>query len=411
VYFIIFRFFSNPVRVHEFDDFGFVNIIMSVAMAVISYLVYIGLMPSPAFSETIANLLSFYIAVFLIGKLLGVQKSMAGNANTFKKVFSQADGLELYCSLLIVIFTISTVFFSYIQLRFGISPEDRIVFAKQFRIIDILRGGSLGIILPLSLLLYIIFKNRLSLLSIITCTVLSATLGSKSFFLTVVISYFTVTGLYRGGIRFYSDIKSIVILFCIIFSSVFFVLFYYSENADQALLKFIQRIVYAGDVFIYAYNLTDYHKLIDLYNPVTYFLHPFLRLVGLQGYDLPIGSELAASAFGVRDGTGPNANFSVVALVLMQGNVLASATLCFCAGALVALMKYLSSRMLLADRIPPIWRISGSLVLFPSAWLLIDVGEWEQKMVTAILVFGLISIIFEVLGGKYFRSPPVIRKT
>ncbi|MDB5362699.1 MAG: hypothetical protein JWO51_3996 [Rhodospirillales bacterium] len=403
-YFFVFRLFSGSVKVHEFDDFGFVNLIMSFSMAVTDYACYLGIMPESAFFETNINVGAFYAAVFYFGKTLNVRGYVFNNSKKYRDLFYSYPNIIFFWQFLFVIFLLSALFFSYLQVVTGLSPEDRIVFAKNFRIVDIFRTGSANILLPLAALHFVIFKSRKSLFLIVAFALISSMNGSKSFVLIIGSAFFVARGLYRGYSSFVSDIKSAAIVAIPVSASVIFVIFFYTGDFDEAVYGLVRRVFYAGDVFLYAYIFTDYHNLFDLYDPITYLLHPFLRLFGFQGYELPVGAALASNAFGLTNGTGPNANLSVVALVLMRGDVWLSAIFCACGGALVAGTKYASSRILLQERLPAIWRLVASLVLFPSAWLLIDIGTWEQVFITVGLVFGLTTFIFEFLGGNYFKN-------
>jgi hypothetical protein len=83
------------------------------------------------------------------------------------------------------------------------------------------------------------------------------------------------------------------------------------------------RLWMSGDVYIYAYQLGGLEALRGNYNVsfLAYILHPIVALVGIQTYQLPLGSALASQAAGETVLTGPNPQLPVLLDFFFQGSL------------------------------------------------------------------------------------------
>jgi hypothetical protein len=103
----------------------------------------------------------------------------------------------------------------------------------------------------------------------------------------------------------------------------------YGVGGSQGLgLLVINRLWMSGDVYIYAYQ-KDALAAVQSNYPVSflsYMLHPITSLVGIRGYDKPLGAMLASEVTRSDVLTGPNPQLPVL-LDYFFANSIATATL------------------------------------------------------------------------------------
>jgi hypothetical protein len=107
-------------------------------------------------------------------------------------------------------------------------------------------------------------------------------------------------------------------------------------------------------------NSSSISSLIAVYGGnFMYFFHPFLKVVGLKAYDMPMGSWLISGGSNMNQIGGPNIHLPVVLYILGRGG-LSGMTCNFLVGILIALLLLLA-RNNLANR------LNGSC-LYPIFW-------------------------------------------
>ena len=193
---------------------------------------------------------------------------------------------------------------------------------------------------------------------------------------------------------FYILISAALFIICIaIFFSV------YGFNLYELFIfKFLMR----GDL----YNILDIEgikKLTTEYSGnILYFVHPFLKILGAQGYENPMGTFIAAGYENSRNFIGgPNVHLPIVLYVIFGSSTI-SFLLIFLTGYLVDYILSISRFVILkSESIFSYKYILSVIFFFEISTLIIEPSAWSHEIFFAF--FSAISINI-LRSFSYFRS-------
>lgn len=284
------------------------------------------------------------------------------------------------------------------------SGDYRIVLAKQFRLLDVLKNGFTNVALTYGFLLVVFTNNKRILFQLILFAFTLFFTGAKSFVLTIVVTYFFFYGIhnYENFLpkRFLKSVKEklvVGILGVVIILSGFLTLWYWRGDPSVAWDILLSRVFLAGDIYLYAYVWGDYTQLYEKYNIGLYFLHPFLKLLGLQGYDFPLGAELFGLTGQPIEGFGPNAQLPILVAVLTHGNT----ELAFFVMSLLGLLygaSFVVIQKMMVKNFPAIliyYLIAIYLWCLPTFYL--DIGVTQQTLISLTITFAMIIFVKKLM--------------
>lgn len=401
VCFFVLRLFTKSSQISEFDDLGFLNLTLAFSAGMIAFYFQVGSFPKRGLVEIGFTAGGFYIGLWLTSKALNLKARYLSMSQKLKSLVEQDLAFKIVLGALFLFMCFGSGF--AIFQAAAKSPDQRLLLAEKARIVDIFISGS-STIFVFILFVRILARKSLHLRWLFApYIILISLLGAKSALINLFQSYLITLGVLRGKLQTWKDTKLIAIFGSAGVIFAVFMLYFYVGDLKAAGEKIMTRILLSGDVYLLSYVTADYRRLFNRYEAIPYLLHPFLRLIGLQGYEYPIGCALFELLTG-SSAYGPNPHITIVSLVLTNGKLLLSALFCFCAGALVALIKYFSIWILSHDNLAPIWRLILFFGFFPCGTLFLDIGLFEQKIITVACVGGLLVLVYEVIGGKYRKS-------
>jgi hypothetical protein len=126
---------------------------------------------------------------------------------------------------------------------------------------------------------------------------------------------------------------------------------YGTSSFGDAFVLIASRIWMSGDVYIYAYQRNALELIRDSYDVsfLAYIFHPITSLVGIRGYEKPLGSMLMSEAIRQNVLTGPNPQLPVLLDFFFPGQ--------FCASILIA---FVIGLLVMAIRVAAVWVAGGS---------------------------------------------------
>ncbi|MCP4392985.1 MAG: hypothetical protein GY804_01760 [Alphaproteobacteria bacterium] len=404
--FLALRFFTIRAQVSELDDLGFINIIMAFSLSLVVFLHNQALITNGNLLEILCTIFSFYFGILITSKLLKIQTSFEIMGKKIRSIISDKNNQKSLLFFIYASFTIFVAFasfFTFMQIAAGESADDRIVFADNNRLFNVLRNGGYLILYPLSILTLLINKKSKSLRLFIIIALLTLTSGSKGAIIGLLFGFMLTRGIARGKLKSWEDAKIIIPFGSIGVVFGFLVLLMYSGDLSIAAKKIVIRLFFSGDIYIFSYVSGAYEKLFDFYSPIAYLSHPFLKMLGLQGYEHPMGIMIAADVYKSLQ-FGPNPHFSILSLIFTHGNLILASLLCFGLGCIVVLLKAISIEILHIKKIPHILRLIIFFTLFPCAGMFIDIGGYQQRSIAIAIVAVMIGMAYEFLGGTYSKQ-------
>lgn len=116
---------------------------------------------------------------------------------------------------------------------------------------------------------------------------------------------------------------------------------FYEKSILASIMFLYSAFILRGDSYLIltVLDIDDYY---GKYNFLLYHLHHILRLFGYRGYDVPLGTALAADYQGVDYQNavgGVNVHLPLLSLVLLKGNLLMASLYCLVAGLLFPLLR------------------------------------------------------------------------
>ncbi|HVW70789.1 MAG TPA: hypothetical protein VHB68_17545 [Steroidobacteraceae bacterium] len=223
---------------------------------------------------------------------------------------SLADIREDQVIAVLIVTVLVTMAVAALGLATGAEGDARLAFGRVFRPILLLQNGLF--LISLLLLLAPSVPTPRAWLWLVLLVALSVPFSGKSVLVPVV--YWVGFRLYlqRRRIRLRTIFWSVLAI--AVGVTVMGILAYSTSSPGAAFLLFTNRLWMSGDVYIFAYQREGLASVHANY-PVSftaYVLHPLTSLVGIRGYEKPLGSMLASEV--MRDDvlTGPNPQLPVV---------------------------------------------------------------------------------------------------
>jgi len=404
--FLIFRYLTRRTRISEFDSLGVLNI--TVALSVVLLIVFFlgGYIHFSSLIQIFILILSFYFGIYLMSLLFASSLKRDRSSDAVEMfAYDNLKMLNLVTMLLFFVIVSGILSFSLFE-TYG-SPDERLLIAKANRIIDMVRIGVSSVFPYYAIGLYLITKRRIYLLFVFLAVMVGFFSGSKGFILSYIIVYFTLDGLFNGkrNIKFYFKSSH---LFGIFIASAIGVRIFWGSTIEQSFMEIQDRILSAGDIYYYAFISGDYTKLFGQYSLLSYILHPFTSIIGIRGYEWPVGALIKSTGGLEVTGTGPNPHLPILALVLMNGSYFPGLLFSFLAGCFVCILRIFALKFISRKKYPPYWRIAFFSVFFGSiSWLYVDIGLFQFALIGTFGITLIFSVFYEfILGLKYKRKKP-----
>lgn len=210
----------------------------------------------------------------------------------------------------LVVTVVVTLGVAILGLEAGAEGDARLAFGRLFRPVLLVQNGLF--LVSLLLLLGPRVPTDRAWLWLFLLIILSIPFSGKSVLVPVV--YWVGIRLYLQGRRIRLRTVFWSVLAIAVGVTVMGALAYSASSPGTAFLLFTNRLWMSGDVYIFAYQkegLTSVHANYPV-SFAAYVLHPLTSLVGIRGYEKPLGSMLASEV--MRDDvlTGPNPQLPVV---------------------------------------------------------------------------------------------------
>ena len=384
------------------------NVAVATATSFALALAYVG---AVTFQEVVPFLvvtLAFYAAMILSFVWVGYFWNKALTRVRLRPTVS-APSIGFESDALLFLLVLMSAYLGYLALRQGAGPEGRIVLAKDFRGLDILRMGALQVYA--CLVSFQVASRQISWKSyiarLVVVVLVGSIAGSKGVALVFVFAFFTIRGAMSGGERFsakqWLGLGAIGVLALLAGAGV---RIFWGESPEEALIYMIWRILLSGDIYLYGLIDGNYKHLFGQYDWLSYVLHPVTALVGVRGYENPLGVDLFGGTTGDYSGYGPNAQLPMLAVVLANGNLTGA-----CAIAVAFGFAFIGLRVL------GIWMFSSNVASRPATsviavaatvttapLLFSDYGVfWQTFIGTVVVGFGL-GILSALRVMLLFRS-------
>jgi hypothetical protein len=402
--FLIFRYSTRRIRISEFDSLGVLNITVALSAVLLIGFFLGGYVRLSSLIQIIILIFSFYLGIHLISLLFASTLKIDRSFSAIE-IFAcdNLRGLNLVVMFLCLMITggiLNLLLFK----TYG-SPDERLLVAKANRAIDIIRIGVSSVFPYYAIGLYLLTKHRIYLLFVFMAVMVGFFSGSKSFILSYIVVYFTLDGLFHGKRSIKLYFKSLY-LFGVFIASAVGVKMFWGGTVTQSLMGVWDAILSAGDIYYYAFIIGDYTKLFEKYNLLSYISHPFTSIIGIRGYEWPIGALIRYTGGLEVTGAGPNPHLPILAMVLMKGNYFASLLFAFVIGCFVCISRIYALKIIGNKNVPPYWRLAIFSVFFGAiSSLYIDIGSFQFQLIGVLFVTLMFSMFYEiVLGLRYTRK-------
>jgi hypothetical protein len=308
-FFLVFS--SKRIFKGFFNPFIFSIITFSISFSTVLFLYDTGHIESKVFF----NILIFYFIFIFAYAVFSFLVSKGDNLNYYNSAIKKIDYQVLYV-LFVISFAVSSMYIILLWSSYS-TGDERLLLNREIRGLSLINTLFSFWVVVLASLIYAQKKQFFILMILVITISLAFFSGSKG----------GALGLLLWAIYFYSNFNRISLarLFLMIFSIIVVLMLPTWWMYGSDFLKIIlYRLSMSGDVYTLSFISGDYTQLIDMYEPIGYFLHPFTSLVGIRGYDFPFGAELVGTAGRAVNGTGPNPHLPMLAITFWPNSFLAS---------------------------------------------------------------------------------------
>lgn len=271
------------------------------------------------------------------------------------------------------------------------SGDDRLLLNRELRALSLLKDlFTLWSVAGLSLF-YAIYKNNRYLMFLGVLALFISVSGSKAALLSsfLVFAFFYVN---MNPVRF----RTYLVLVFLVVIFLFFPT--YLMYGGDFIEKVIYRISMSADVYPIAFVTGDYEQIYGYYDNFSYLMHPFSSLVGIRGYDYPLGAELIGTIGSEVTGTGPNPHLGLLALVLNDGSYEGAILLSSVVFSLLIASWCLITLILRSYYFGVSLRVIVFILYYTALYnVLIDIGAAQFSLVLMVLAFA-IWFIFKFLS-------------
>ncbi|PSW74717.1 hypothetical protein C9J41_03215 [Photobacterium sp. GB-50] len=308
-FFIIFSiklFFIRRKLFTIFDPIVYILLSCSLSFSLIICLYEISYIQISDFIQFILCDLVFFIALFIF---------VNGKTKLYKKINNELFNTSLSQYSFHIMFVIVLLFNSIMFLVKGFplfSPDPSIskvtLYTGGFGIVKRINLSLLLVVFVYYLLFFLHNKKITILIPLFILFGILLSTGSKSAFLPVIFSIPFIM-LKIADFKINKRLKKNALRLVVV--TLLYVIFIYSRDSGEVVLKLITRMLAFGDTyyFYYVYNIADKLSL-DFYSYLYMFVSPILTLFHLGNYNVPLGSLLLEEAIGLEpNGFGPNSQF------------------------------------------------------------------------------------------------------
>ena len=301
---VVFYVFLKKVIYNVFDPLIVVGSFIPLSAALLAVLCY---------TDVVGWDKGLLFAIVLIGYLAGGRTVSAflGRESFRQSISKVLMGLRSSeVNSVLVVAACVTLILSALALQAGAAGDARQEFARLFRPLVVIQNGLF--LFSLVLLASPRLSASKSAAWVLVFVVLSVPYSGKAV---------VVPALYWYGLRLYIQHKTITVRAAMTFSLLILlgtatmgILAYGAGGVAGILDLFTSRAWLSGDVYIYAYGSNALDSIRSSY-PVSflsYMMHPVTSLVGIRGYDKPLGAMLASEVAHQDLLTGPNPQLPVV---------------------------------------------------------------------------------------------------
>jgi hypothetical protein len=309
------------------DPLLFVNISIPFSAALLSFLCASNLVSWDKFVLFSLVLLSFLAG----GRIAAAFFGREGFRRAMIKSVSRLSRTEIY--MILSLTTVITIVLAFLAVQAGAQGDARQDFTRAFRPLVTLHSGLW--LFSLIALLSPKLSNTKVLIWFVLLVVPSIAFSGKAVLLPVFFWF---------GMRFFvnrkrANLTTVAVLTGTVFLGVGIMglIAYGASSSADIFLLIAKRLWLSGDVYVYAYKqdaLTmvraDYHVSF-----LSYMLHPITSLIGIRGYEKPLGSMLASEVLRSDVLVGPNPHLPVLLDYFFPNQMVVTILISIFIGALV----------------------------------------------------------------------------
>lgn len=146
------------------------------------------------------------------------------------------------------------------------------------------------------------------------------------------------------------------------------------------------RVLMAGDIYFLSFKIGDYSQLVGYYDPFMYLIHPFSALIGIRGYEYPLGAQILSTAGMPVSGMGPNAHMTILSLVFFNDGA-ASAILFALFVAFLSIVSFLFAFYVMRrTKIHLLFRLLIFTMLYTNFMTpFVDIGMYQFQIIILLL--------------------------
>jgi hypothetical protein len=401
--FIIVRFLSRRLLFSDLDSLGVMNLTVVLSVTLLTAFAATGEILFSDFATVLFMALSFYAGLFLVGRYSGKPLPMGPGANAVRVAF-QGNTLNNVNMVLLAAFFVFLNVYGFRELMTlgpvsggGAIDERQLVF-KEHREIDVLLRG-LNVVLPFYAIgVYLVARRKWVLVVILIAAASGAALGGKSFLLSWVIPYFTLDGILVRRRSVFQWLKQFNVALLSL-GGAFLLLVLWGVSETDAYWRLVDRIFATGDLYYYSLVKGDFHRLFHQYNFFSYLFHPFTAIIGIRGYEWPIGSAIIGTAGFPITGYGPNPHLPILLLVLLDGRIWLAALVSIVFGVAVGLARVGGLRLLAKGGIPAFWKIAAFALLIGGAPVIYaDIEAFQFALLGVAAIIPVMTVLDELLS-------------
>ena len=419
ILYVIYEWLCKELILGPFDGFTLTNISVASSGGLLFAFYNLNLVKFDQALQIIILYTTFYLGVAAIGKSnknLIKKYTKLGNFS-IQDVFAVDNLTENYLVITGFISLLLSLLFTAILFLSGGGGDDRIGFYKSFRSLSLVSNACQLIFIPTSIAYCIVNKknknknkNKIFPLLILNLSVLLFS-GSKSGLIPIISYASTMASVIFGKDKAVENIKKYwLLILMLLLTPILATSYAKGSSINDSINSLLDRIYSSGDLYYYSFVVGDYTDLYKSYNFFSYLLHPFTSLIGIRGYDFPIGSklfyfaQLAQSPNTEEMGFGPNPQLPILYLVLLHGNFLLSVISCFFSGLLVGYSKVYAIRNLYESLREPYVRIFNfCLFYFSSSTVILDLAAFQFNLVGVFFLSIVISFHYKVMRFNPFK--------
>jgi len=335
----------------------------------------VGAIPISKFYVILMFFSIFFVGIFFLKSLIRKTYFINQLSTCVKKIDEQVLYVLFVISLMVSLLYIYLLWNSYN------SGDERLLLNKQYRALSLLKNLFGFWVVVLASIIYAQSKKKCILIILILTIFFAFFSGSKGaalgLFLWVLMFYFIFNRI---------KVKKLLLVYFLFIVILFFPTWWMYGPG------FIDRVLYrismSGDLYLFAFVSGDYTQLQGFYDPIRYLLHPFTSLIGIRGYDYPLGAQLIGTAGHDVTGTGPNPHLPLLALTFWPDCFFCMLLFALSTVFVFILTGYLAFRIYNYLRLPLFFRIFLFSMLLSAAFdLFVDIGAYEFKIILCLMGF------------------------